>query len=605
VQTSDRHGVRGHVFVLAGFVAITIVQTWPLAIRLAQVLPHDLGDPVLNTWILWWNAHAVPLTRGWWDAPMFYPARGALAFSETLLGLSLLASPLQWMGASPVVAYNVIVLLSFPLSAWTAYLLAWSLTRRTGPSLVAGVIYGFAIVRFAHLGHIQILWSWWMPLVLLGLHRWMTARRVSGLVLFGVAYLGESLSNAYYFLYFSIIVGLWLAWFTPWRAARGLRGLLTQVLVPVLLPVLLTWAAAAACLAPILLTYARVHHEHRLQRTVDEIEMHSADLGDFFRLPSGTRLLGIEAPDRTEREVALGFVGTLALAAGIAAVLAAAFNARRRARRGHQVSMPASSRSAESSASAFAPAATLPAAASSASASALAFYVLATLTAIVLALGPRPRVDGVEMLHAGPYAWLMAIVPGFTGVRAPARFALLAVLCLAIATALLLARVRLATAMRERSVFGAIAVIALIETWPQPIALPALPPLVDPRVLTPDAAVLELPVSEDQDFFAVYRAMFHRHPLVNGYSGYIPESYGTLRLCLRGQHPYCLTRLRMHGALDVLVDRQHDPGGLWEQFAMQLPDAQVHFQDRQFAIVRLPALPPDADANAAPAPGAR
>jgi hypothetical protein len=106
---------------MAAFVGITLIQTWPLVAKLSLVVPNDLGDPVLNTWILWWNAHAVPLTRGWWDAPMFYPTRGVLAFSETLLGLSLLASPLQWIGASPVVAYNIIFLLSFPLSAFTAY----------------------------------------------------------------------------------------------------------------------------------------------------------------------------------------------------------------------------------------------------------------------------------------------------------------------------------------------------------------------------------------------------------------------------------------------------------------------------------------------------
>ena len=42
------------------YVAITCALTYPLITMLGSVLPNDPGDPALNTWILWWNAHAVP-----------------------------------------------------------------------------------------------------------------------------------------------------------------------------------------------------------------------------------------------------------------------------------------------------------------------------------------------------------------------------------------------------------------------------------------------------------------------------------------------------------------------------------------------------------------
>jgi hypothetical protein len=518
------------------FLAITLTQTWPLAARLPRVLPNDLGDPMLNTWILWWNAHAIPLTPAWWNAPMFFPTHGAMAFSETLLGLAWIASPVQWLGASPVAAYNLSFLLSFPLSACAAYGLAWSLIRRAAPAFVAGALYGYAMFRFAHLGHIQILWSWWMPLALLGLHQWMRDGRRAGLLLFGVAWLGESLSNGYYFFYFSIIVALWLLWFTRWREARRQ-----------LVPVLLTWMAAVACFSPVLLTYARVQQEQRLHRDYGEIAGRGADLFDFFITSE---------QDRAERNVTLGVVATCALIGCVAISL-------REARR-----------------------------------SPLAFYTLATVVAMVLALGPTPRAGGVQLLASGPYAWLMAIVPGFTGVRVPARFTLVAVLCLAMATALLLARVQDAMPSRRRLVSVAITligVIAIIETWPRPpIPLLPLPPLLEPIALTPNtAAVLELPVGEGQEFPAMYRAMFHRRPLVNGYSGYTPASYDVLRICLEEKKSTdCLTSVRRAGSLDILIDRAHDTGGAWELFASQLPDAQFRYQTRQFTVFHLPALPP-------------
>ena len=66
--------------------AFAVLQTWPLIARLGSVLPNDLGDPLLNTWIIWWNAHPLPFTPAWWNAPAFWPSQRPLAFSEVLLG---------------------------------------------------------------------------------------------------------------------------------------------------------------------------------------------------------------------------------------------------------------------------------------------------------------------------------------------------------------------------------------------------------------------------------------------------------------------------------------------------------------------------------------
>ena len=40
-----------------------------------------------------------------------------IAFSDHRLGASLLATPLQWLGASPLTAYNIVFLATFPLCA--------------------------------------------------------------------------------------------------------------------------------------------------------------------------------------------------------------------------------------------------------------------------------------------------------------------------------------------------------------------------------------------------------------------------------------------------------------------------------------------------------
>jgi len=65
----------------AGYAALAVAITWPLAPHLSASLPHDPFDPALNTWILWWNAHALPLTARWWNLPGFWPLPGAMTLS--------------------------------------------------------------------------------------------------------------------------------------------------------------------------------------------------------------------------------------------------------------------------------------------------------------------------------------------------------------------------------------------------------------------------------------------------------------------------------------------------------------------------------------------
>src|SRR5688572_29113401 len=94
------------------YCGFTIAVTYPLILNMGSVLPNDAGDPALNTWILWWNTQAVPFTRAWWNAPAFYPAPGVLTFSENLLGLSIISTPLYWLGLGPQAAYNVVFFLT-------------------------------------------------------------------------------------------------------------------------------------------------------------------------------------------------------------------------------------------------------------------------------------------------------------------------------------------------------------------------------------------------------------------------------------------------------------------------------------------------------------
>ena len=61
------------------------------------------------------------------------------------------------------------------------------------------------------------------------------------------------------------------------------------------------------------------------------------------------------------------------------------------------------------------------------------FAVLAALLAFVLSLGPDIRTEGRAISSAAPYGFFFHHVPGFDGLRVPARYGMLVMMFLAIA----------------------------------------------------------------------------------------------------------------------------------------------------------------------------
>ena len=105
---------------LAAYVAITIAATWPLARGLARDVAWDLGDPVLNMWILAWDCEQLRAILGgdfsrfstFFDANIFYPAPLTLAYSEHLIPQALQVLPVYLVTRDPILCYNLLFLVN-------------------------------------------------------------------------------------------------------------------------------------------------------------------------------------------------------------------------------------------------------------------------------------------------------------------------------------------------------------------------------------------------------------------------------------------------------------------------------------------------------------
>jgi hypothetical protein len=568
------------------YTTLACVLTYPLVWHLSSAVPHDLGDPLLSTTLLWWNAHTTPLTARWWDGLWFWPAPGSVAFSDHRLGESLMATPLQWFGLNAVTAANLTLLAMFPLSALAAHWLAFTVTRRHDAAILCGLAYGFCPYRIAHLQHLELLGGFGMPAALAALHRYRDTSEWRWLVVFCAALILQGLCTSYYLLFFSILLVFWVFWFIGWRDTRRLAA------------IGLSCAVAMVALLPLLKGYERFHAWYGLQRSYSEILQLSADVSGLgvasplialwgwtakWAHPEGELFPGLtivaivcvgamlrwrrESPprDRLDRWTiwltaaatvcaALAFLGwTIApwriAYAGVSVSSDAPYKPFSLAVLGLAVVIGASPRMQGAYARQ----------------SPLAFYGLAAALLFLCALGPQPALFGHQVLYRPVYAWLMEL-PLFGVIRAPARFAMPAMLALSVAGAL--AFTRLTSDRTWRPAFTLLLMCGVVaDSWVSNLPMMPLPDRWPAARADGFAAVLELPLGYVfDDIAAMYRSTDHHHPVLNGASGFEATHYFTLKSALEEHDPAALDGLPTGAPILVVVDRRKDTSGQLVQF---------------------------------------
>ena len=469
--------------------------------EIGRALPNDLGDPLLNTWILGWDADRIANgLRDFWAAPVFYPYQNALAYSEHLLGIAVFTAPVQWLTGNPVLAYNVAFLFSYVLAGTGMYLLTSSLTKSRAAAVVASVAFAFLPFRADHLPHIQVLMHGWMPVGLWALHRYFTLGSRTSLLAFVMAFLIQGLSNGYFLYYFSLPVAIVVIFELVRGRLPRLRVATDMALVASL--VLITFA-------PVALAYYEVRWDQNLTRSRAEMIRFAADITSYSHVAPSLSLWGDVLSDgRPEAKLFPGF-GLIALSTvGLAVAV---------------VRRPRLNADGRLSARAIA-----------------GVYATIALSAFVLSLGPEPTAWGETLMSSGPYDWLLKVIPGLDGLRAISRIAVVVYLGLAVLAALGV-RFILDWLPRRAGLIACVMLtgVVLAEGYrPMPYVnfeVQAGPD--DDQAYawlreSPPGAVLELPFIGAEPMNTarfMYRTLQHKHPIVNGRSGYLSPLVHFLR----------------------------------------------------------------------------
>jgi len=613
---------RAYVSLPILYTTLACVMTYPLVWHLSSAMPHDLGDPLLSTTLLWWNAHTMPLTDRWWDGLWFWPATGSVSFSDHRLGESLMATPLQWFGLNAVTAANLTLLATFPLSALAAHWLGLTVTRRHDAAILCGLAYGFCPYRIAHLQHLELLGGFGMPAALAALHRYRDTSEWRWLAVFTAALILQGLCTSYYLLFFSVLLVFWVFWFIGWRDTQRLAA------------IALSCAVAIVALLPLLNGYKRIHAWYGLQRSFEEIVQLSADVSGLgvasplialwgwtakWAHPEGELFPGLTVVAVASVGAMLGWLRessardrldrrTIWLTAAAAACAALAILGWTIAP--WRFALPGVSISSDAPFKPFSLALLALAVWIGASSrmrrayarrSPLAFYGIATALLFLCALGPKPTLFGHQILYKPVYAWLMEL-PVFGAIRAPARFAMPAMLALSVAGALAFSR--LASVRAWRPAFTLMLMCGVVaDSWVSNLPMAPLPDRWPASRADGFAAVLELPLGDVfDDIAAMYRTTDHRHPVLNGASGFEPTHYFTLKTALEEHDQAALDGLPPGAPVLVVVDRQRDPSGQWQQFLASAPRITALGTDGRWQFFSAGAPPPARVCSGEPVP---
>jgi hypothetical protein len=452
MSSSARAGVFGVCLVLV------VLHTWPLALHPGRYSLNGNADAQLNEWILAWVAHQFPRHPAHlFEANIFYPAHDALAFSEPLIVPGLMGAPLAWLGASPVLVYNLVLMAGFVLTAFATCAVARAWTGSTVAGLVAGSVFAFNAHTLTRLAHVQAVHLYGLSLALLAIDRTVRngSQQAAWVLVGAFALLGYT--SGYLVVFALVMVSVAVLVRAPewWPHARRVVPAFAIAIV-----------FSALAILPVSLPYRRVALEQHMTRPLETVQDFSATSADYVGTTGGF------------------FPGFVII--GLAAVAIVAAIGRRTD-----------------------PSDGLP--------WRVAMLIAIGSAGVILSLGTNTPV----------YRWAFTLFPPIRSLRAAARFGNLFVLAVAMLGGI-------GVSLLPRRWLGIALLVAVnLESLHAPITYTpfrGIPAIYSQIAREPGRVVVaEVPFWTRAGVFqnAEYElaSTAHWRPLMNGYSGYTPESY--------------------------------------------------------------------------------
>jgi hypothetical protein len=603
------------------YLVLTIALAYPLTLNPHNSVLAVAPDTDLFMWTLAWDTHAfIRQPFSIFDANIYYPERLTLAYSENLIGSALFAAPVLWLSGNPVLALNMVALLSCALCGLGAYVLGRRVGLQTSAALLCGLIFAFSPPRFFRITQLHLTTVQWVPFGLAFLHAYLDGGRKRDLRFAAGFFTLQALTSGHGAVFLlvatSCVLGYRLLMGEPLQMRKRFRDLGVPgalLLLPTVLVIapyqivqwemglrrgLENWAAtpesfwaSPARLQMWLLSFfpdARIHENAsaflfpgylplllaaaaiiRLPRRRTRITVAPRESGNIWaRLAILLNLLAIAS---LSMAIVVMVTGPFRLRLGETLLFSARDSFRAltvfvlcvllRIALAHRApfSMPTRARRFYQAYLGWRVSRRL---------NPTILYALLTLVSLGLAVGPP--------LSLWPLVYWM---PGMNFIRGPSRFILLAVLGLAVLAGLGFERLRARVAPERRVAFAAFAGILLIaefsgvplSTIPYSVEIPGVDRWLGAQ--RKPFAVVELPVIHSEALHTTYmlHTRAHWQKTINGYSGMRPPLHAALFPRLRGfPDEFTLQSLVDLGVDYVVIHTELYPPGEWMEVDARL-----------------------------------
>lgn len=374
------------VWLLPLFAVLATVMTFPNPTRLTSQIPGDGGDALFIIWTMRWVNHAAP--HGWntlWNPNILWPTKNVLAYSDTLLPVAPIFGALEKLTGSTALAFNLISLAAWTAGLWFTYRLALRLLGSWAPAVLVAVAFTFSTQHLAQYRHLQLVIGGLFPGVLLLVLRFLERPSPGRGATLAGALVALTLTASYYGLSTMlctatiVVVHVALVRRIQWR--HLIQGIAAGAFV------------TAALLGPFALHYSNVTGDPALQRQPDRA--FNAAPSDLIAVSVDNRFVtgfwpvkGRFARKTNENWLFPGYVTTFLAAVGVVALASGRLRAARRVE--------------------------------------TAGVLMAAAVLGVLAFGDVATIHGHDVRL--PFGYIRERLPGFAGVRVPARFMLAALL---------------------------------------------------------------------------------------------------------------------------------------------------------------------------------
>ena len=250
---------RLRVLAVLSFVAVAIVQTWPLALHFSTAVTGDPGgDTGAYLWNIWHFRHRlVDLGKSpfWTDGIFALTGATNLALHNYTVFADLIALPLQSF-AGVVTAFNAAYVTNVALAGLGMFLLAQRVTGRTAEAWLAGFLFAWAPFLVARgTSHFSLVAAAPLPFFLYAWDRAWSSGRWRDAMAAGASVAWGFYCDPYYAVYAALLLAVHVASHTVTcrRADRtpalnAAARVLDAIVAAILLAIIAVYAAGGGAL---------------------------------------------------------------------------------------------------------------------------------------------------------------------------------------------------------------------------------------------------------------------------------------------------------------------------------------------------------------------